>query len=164
MKNEIEKNFKEYMKKNIKTVGELFEFGLFQLKKFIKDDRHKSVELYCSLCNTQWQSVVHSDLIYSCSWRYAGGLIANIRGVSEDYLDYYCSGCEGTVAEWVEEEMNKLGWKSCQEKEDEKDYKKEIQELRKISSHYNEIGESTTEQKLSGEKIVEKEKWEEKAK
>jgi hypothetical protein len=31
------------------------------------------------------------------------------RRGSEDYLDFYCSGDEGHVAEWVEEEMLRIG-------------------------------------------------------
>lgn len=61
------------------------------------------------------------DWTYGCSWRYAGGLIADLRnmcmGTNEDYMDYYCSGslgensvAEGTVTEEIEEDLNNLGW------------------------------------------------------
>lgn len=66
------------------------------------------------------------DWTYGCSWRYAGGLIADLRnlalGTSEDYMNYYCSGSfegvpEGTVTEEIEEDLNKLGWFKVPEEE-----------------------------------------------
>jgi hypothetical protein len=55
-------------------------------------------------------------LDYSCSWRYAGGLVADLREQGEDYLDFYCSGGEGRVASDVREALAKLGWEPESEK------------------------------------------------
>ena len=61
---------------------------------------------------------------YSCSWRYAGGIVADMREEG-DYIDWYCSGIqgepdkdwidlghvpEGTVAEEIRKDLFKLGW------------------------------------------------------
>ena len=66
----------------------------------IKNDRYAQ-NLYASMCNMQWQKhevwpLLKGDL-WSCSWRYAGGIIADLRGEG-DYLDWYCSGIGGVGA------------------------------------------------------------------
>jgi len=43
------------------------------------------------------------------SWRWAGGLVARLRGEG-DYADWYCAGGEGTVDEVVLAELQLLGW------------------------------------------------------
>lgn len=84
---------------------------------------------YRSLCNMQWEKInslpederiieklkgIDSNL-WSCSWRYAGGVIADIRNANyntkEDYMDFYCSGNEGDVADVVKECFERMGWK-----------------------------------------------------
>lgn len=54
--------------------------------------------LYAALCNMQWQPTdifpILREESWSCSWRYAGGLVAEICGHG-DYMDYYCSGMGG---------------------------------------------------------------------
>ena len=47
--------------------------------------------------------------VWSCSWRYAGGILADIMGEG-DYMDWYCGGLEGTVDEEVEQDLYNLGW------------------------------------------------------
>ncbi|HEY3828443.1 MAG TPA: hypothetical protein VGL57_04525 [Solirubrobacteraceae bacterium] len=66
-------------------------------------------ELYAALCNMQWRHPQQSELV-SMSWRCAGGEVADLAGRGEDYLDYYCSGNEGTVSRRVGEAMAALGW------------------------------------------------------
>lgn len=78
------------------------------LDRFQDDDFAK--EIYRALCNMKWRSIYDPDYEYSCSWRYAGGLVAEIRGKGEDYLDYYCSGGEGIVTERVEKLFKALGF------------------------------------------------------
>jgi hypothetical protein len=43
-------------------------------------------EVWATLKNQTW----------SCSWRYAGGIIADMR-VQGDYMDWYCSGIGGVI-------------------------------------------------------------------
>jgi hypothetical protein len=67
-------------------------------------------ELYCALCNADW---VHDDgTEWRGSWRHAGGVVAELRGKGEGYLDFYCSpsGAEGTISERVGAAMAALGW------------------------------------------------------
>lgn len=57
-----------------------------------------------------WVAFESVPWVYSCSWRYAGGLVAEIRDQGEDYMDFYCSGNEGEVDECVAEDLASLGW------------------------------------------------------
>ena len=54
--------------------------------------------LYAAMCNRDFQkNDVWPQLknqTWSCSWRYAGGIIADMRGEG-DYIDWYCSGITG---------------------------------------------------------------------
>ena len=79
--------------------------------------------LYATLCNNEFAPqdtwAILQNIKWSCTWRYAGGIIADIRG-SGDYLDWYCSGSfthdwcgfadEGEVIPEVETDLNKIGW------------------------------------------------------
>lgn len=88
--------------------------------------------LYAALCNNIFQKndVISrlKDDVWSCSWRYAGGLVAEIKGHG-DYLDYYCSfglktadltladdqrqidfRAEGDVADSIRQDLFELGW------------------------------------------------------
>ncbi len=89
--------------------------------------------IYAALCNQDWQK---NDVwprlkgqTYSCSWRYAGGIVAHMRQEG-DYIDWYCSGirnvstneedntwwdsqhyvAESVVTEEIENDLYKLGW------------------------------------------------------
>ena len=96
-------------------------------------DRAKSTKtyaqnLYAAMCNQDWQRNDVWPLLkgetWSCSWRYAGGIIADMREEG-DYIDWYCSGIqgepdedwvdlghvpEGTVTDEIREDLFKLGW------------------------------------------------------
>lgn len=65
--------------------------------------------LYSALCNTTWRKNAGSP-VWSCSWRHAGAIVANLRGEG-DYLDWYCSMGEGLVDEQVLAEFEAIGWK-----------------------------------------------------
>lgn len=56
--------------------------------------------LYAALCNNQFQKLdtwpILKGQIWSCSWRYAGRIIASLVGYG-DYLDWYCSGVKNTT-------------------------------------------------------------------
>lgn len=65
--------------------------------------------LYGALCNTIWRHKA-TGTPWQCSWRYAGGVVAGLRGEGGDYLDWYCSGGEGLVDDQVLAEIEALGW------------------------------------------------------
>lgn len=71
------------------------------------DDRY-AASLYAALCNTEWVSV--SGDRWSCTWRYAGRLVADLRGLGEDYMSFYCGGSEGRVSMVIAEDLAALGW------------------------------------------------------
>jgi hypothetical protein len=92
-----------------------------------KEDLVYAQNLYAALCNNQFVKnevfpILKGDY-WSCSWRYAGGILADMRNEG-DYMDYYCSGSggptgdmgsagylpEGVVSETIEEDLKKLGW------------------------------------------------------
>lgn len=78
----------------------------------IAADDDLAARAYASLCNVDWTHEHGSR--YSCSWRYAGGLIAEIRNelneTGEDYLHWYCAGAEGRVDDDLAEALRALGW------------------------------------------------------
>lgn len=108
------------------------------LKKVRENDAYAQ-NLYAAFCNMQWQKLdvmpILRDQLWSCSWRYSGGIVAAIRGGNEDYMDWYCSGMgglqvfddedpeeadrrfkqrgyvpEGEVTDEIREDLNKIGW------------------------------------------------------
>lgn len=85
--------------------------------------------LYAAMCNMQWQRaemwpILKGDQIWSVSWRTAGGIIAEIREMKEDYMTWYCTGLgeqseeyhivgyvsEGTVTDEIAADMLEKGW------------------------------------------------------
>ena len=54
--------------------------------------------LYAAMCNRSFQKnevwPTLKNQTWSCSWRYAGGIIADMREEG-DYMDWYCSGISG---------------------------------------------------------------------
>jgi hypothetical protein len=88
--------------------------------------------IYAALCNMRWQKLdtfpILKDEYWSCSWRSAGGIVADMQQKG-DYIDWYCSGIrngvdmggapeegpagyvpEATVTEEIREDFQKLGW------------------------------------------------------
>ena len=79
--------------------------------------------LYCAMCNNDFIKremwPILKEQKWSCSWRYAGGIIADMRQEG-DYIDWYCSGirndysggyvAEAVVTEEIEQDLYKLGW------------------------------------------------------
>ena len=91
-----------------------FEEDIQNLSHQVKDDSYAQA-LYAALCNMRWKK---DGEVYSCSWRYAGGLVAEMRGSTENmnYLEFYCSGIEdgsekeGYVRCDIEDDLNSMGW------------------------------------------------------
>ena len=97
--------------------------------------------IYAAMCNMRWANVkgidpaVTMDLLkdemWSCSWRSAGGIVADMLQKG-DYIDWYCSGIcgdgydgsetaeewakrtgyvpEGVVTDEIREDFGKIGW------------------------------------------------------
>lgn len=73
-----------------------------------------SQNLYAALCNN---SFCKGGKSWSCSWRHAGGVVANLRE-NGDYIEWYCSGmakidgfvAEGTITADVASDLSSLGW------------------------------------------------------
>ena len=93
-----------------------------------------AINFYSAICNIDWCKIdIRSDdekLIsklrgdstasWSASWRFAAGSIADIRHThynsGENYLDFYCAGNEGTITNQVRQELYRIGWIPCDEK------------------------------------------------
>ena len=89
--------------------------------------------LYAAMCNNDFQKmepwVILKGDTWGCSWRKAGGVVADIREEGE-YLNWYCSGImnegsyvtgyiqEGVVTEEIAEDLKKLGWQVLDEQND----------------------------------------------
>lgn len=87
--------------------------------------------LYAALCNNTFTRndiwPILKEQIWHCSWRYAGGIVAHLRGEG-DYIDWYCSGIrhagpgdteedsvigyvtESIVTDEIRDDLLKLGW------------------------------------------------------
>jgi hypothetical protein len=100
----------------------------------IKTNESYAQNLYAALCNNQFIKneviTILKEEAWSCTWRYAGGIIADIKGYG-DYLDYYCTGIgngnydskadelayrtkqyvpEGEITDEIRNDLFKLGW------------------------------------------------------
>jgi hypothetical protein len=98
-----------------------------------KASKFYAQNLYAAMCNQDWQKnevwPLLKDETYSCSWRYAGGIVADMVEQG-DYIDWYCSGIrggadpavdnndkllgdfvgEGHVTDEIRDDLFKLGW------------------------------------------------------
>lgn len=122
----------------------------------VRNDEIYAQNLYAAMCNNDFKKVNFEDTPenvvellredftnWSCSWRYAGGIIADMREEG-DYIDWYCSGIRGgvdltddtiteeqrerlkvinnfvsesVVTDEIRADLLKLGWKVIQEDE-----------------------------------------------
>lgn len=96
----------------------------------VKASDQYAQNLYAALCNRSFLKneviPILKDDSWSCSWRYAGGIVADMREEG-DYIDWYCSGIgdglgngdsdgtknyvgESVVTEEIESDLKDLGW------------------------------------------------------
>jgi hypothetical protein len=114
----------------------------------VRESRVYAQNLYAVMCNNEFQKQevwpILKDQVWSCTWRYAGGIVADMRGEG-DYIDWYCSGIRGedsmeqsewnmltpeqqmahkestafvsesTITDELREDLALLGWSVCQE-------------------------------------------------
>lgn len=81
------------------------EHDLFSSKELVAKiravDGLYAQNLYAAMCNHIFIKDDGSE--WSCSWRYAGGMVARIR-CEGDYMDWYCSGIYAEKTGWVGEQ------------------------------------------------------------
>jgi hypothetical protein len=88
--------------------------------------------IYAALCNNEFQKLdvlpILQNQTWSCSWRHAGGIVADMQQKG-DYIDWYCSGIgdetpdtgrwidrpksyvpEGRITDEIRQDLQKLGW------------------------------------------------------
>ena len=95
-----------------------------QTSKLIQDKckvESYAQNLYAAMCNVDWCKTDMLPILaghrWSCSWRYAGGIVATIVNQGGDYMDWYCSGIwggenfvsEGIVTDEIREDLKVLG-------------------------------------------------------
>ncbi len=73
----------------------------------VRNSETYAQNLYASMCNRDFVKndvwPILTEERWSCSWRYAGGIIADMRQEG-DYIDWYCSGIKGNPISGDEEE------------------------------------------------------------
>lgn len=89
----------------------------------VKASKAYAQNLYAAMCNQEFQKLeiwpILKNDTWSCTWRYAGGIIADMQEEG-DYIDWYCSGIrdigvdgfvgEGVVTDEIKEDLLRLGW------------------------------------------------------
>jgi hypothetical protein len=117
----------------------------------VKESRVYAQNLYAAMCNNEFQQndmmPILKDQRWSCSWRYAGGILADMLEKG-DYIDWYCSGIrnqddmtpeefnnlteeqqifykegqafvpESVVTDEIRRDLKKLGWLVIEDSED----------------------------------------------
>lgn len=101
----------------------------------LKADNNYAQNLYAACCNMRLVKVIPADgevpsdalrwmltvddYAWTASWRYVGGMIAELRNQGECYLDYYCSAMteenpqyvgEGSVTDEIRKDVRAMGW------------------------------------------------------
>lgn len=85
------------------------ELDLLKVDYIVQKCQNKKYaqNLYAALCNNRF---FKNEQEWTCSWRYAGGLVADLRNKGEDYMTYYCNGNEGTVTDEIRLDLMEMGW------------------------------------------------------
>lgn len=117
----VQENDPEWQKNNL-------EYDLRSSEYIVEKCKNKAYaqNIYAALCNNEF---IKNDVVqilteetWSCTWRYAGGIVADLVGEG-DYLDWYCSGIrhddgemtslyvgEGDVTDEIKDDLFKIGW------------------------------------------------------
>lgn len=103
------------------------EYDLLMCESIISQVRESdryAQNLYAAMCNNEFVKCddtwnILKENYWSVSWRYAGGIIADMREQG-DYIDWYCSGsfkrykngyvAESVVTNDIKEDLRKIGW------------------------------------------------------
>ena len=76
----------------------------------VRNNEAYAQNLYAAMCNTEFIKndvwPILTEKKWSCSWRYAGGIIADMRQEG-DYIDWYCSGIKNTLTDDELKELTK---------------------------------------------------------
>ncbi len=99
----------------------------------VRDRESYAQNLYAAMCNNGFIRLEVIPVLkgeeWSCSWRYAGGIVADMRQQG-DYIDWYCSGIrndyqdeeagnlydqrkyvpEGCITDEIRSDLQRLGW------------------------------------------------------
>lgn len=94
----------------------------------VRENENYAQNLYAAMCNNDFIKLEVMPILknqkWSCSWRHAGGIIADMREQG-DYIDWYCSGMgggwngddgskkyvpESHVTDEIREDLKRLGW------------------------------------------------------
>ena len=98
----------------------------------VRSNESYAQNLYSAMCNNGFIKMEVIPILkqeeWSCSWRYAGGIVADMRQQG-DYIDWYCSGIrggdepdvynqpftkgyvpEGMITDEIRNDLQRLGW------------------------------------------------------
>lgn len=68
----------------------------------VRGDKVYAQNLYAAMCNNEFVKremwPILKDQRWSCSWRHAGGIVADMRQEG-DYIDWYCSGIKDVLSD-----------------------------------------------------------------
>lgn len=79
----------------------------------VRSSESYAQNLYAAMCNNEFQKrdlwPILAEHTWGASWRYAGGIIADMRQEG-DYIDWYCSGMGGLAGGWYKDEETFNEW------------------------------------------------------
>jgi hypothetical protein len=79
----------------------------------VRSSESYAQNLYAAMCNNEFQKrdlwPILAEHTWGCSWRYAGGIISDMRQEG-DYIDWYCSGMGGLAGGWDKDAETFIEW------------------------------------------------------